>query len=80
MMMEVYEQSIINIIRSHGDTKKICSKIALCSASDYLAMSASKSRVRRAYDESNLGNKPCTWGESYWCSSENAAAKCKVIC
>ncbi|XP_043267105.1 prosaposin [Venturia canescens] len=38
MMMEVYEQSIINILREHGDRTKICSRLALCSAGDYFAM------------------------------------------
>ncbi|XP_015590045.1 prosaposin [Cephus cinctus] len=76
MLMEVYEQSIINILRSYGDTKKICSKLALCSASDYLAMSHLNPRKRRSY---SYGQKPCTWGKSYLCSTDEVAAECNVV-
>ncbi|XP_012276553.1 prosaposin [Orussus abietinus] len=75
MMMEIYEQSIINLLKSHGDPKKICSKLALCSTRDYLAMKEN-SRTRRSDD---LGAKRCTWGPMYWCSSDKTATQCKAV-
>ncbi|XP_043672943.1 prosaposin [Vespula pensylvanica] len=75
MMMEIYEQSIINIIKSHGDVKKICSKIALCSENDYLAMTLTPARIRQSY----LVNKQCIWGQSYWCLNYENAVKCKAV-
>lgn len=74
MMMEVYEQSIINIIKSHGDVKKICSKIVLCSENDYLAMMLTPERIR----QSDMTNEKCKWGQSYWCKNYENAVKCKV--
>lgn len=77
MIMEVYEQSIINILKNNGDPQKICSKIALCSSNDYLVMSESSYRVRRSQQE-NLGKKKCTWGPSYWCAEDENAKACNV--
>lgn len=75
MMMEIYQQSIINIIKSHGDVRKICSKIALCSDNDYLAMSlSSPARIRRSY----MIHKRCTWGQSYWCLNDENAVECQA--
>lgn len=54
MMMEVYEQSIINIIREHGDRTKICNRLALCSAGDYFAM---MTRHRSMVKTSDKGKK-----------------------
>lgn len=76
MMIEIYQQSIINIIESHGDVKKICTKIALCSDNDYLAMSSlSPARIRRSYTI----HKRCTWGQIYWCLNEENATECKAL-
>ena len=76
-MMEVYEQSIINILKNNGDPQKICSKIALCSTNDFLAMSGSNHRVRRSQQE-DLGKKRCTWGPSFWCAEDENALACNV--
>lgn len=38
-MVEIYGQSIINMFKDHVDPEKMCSKMALCSSSDYFAMS-----------------------------------------
>ncbi|XP_033224393.1 prosaposin [Belonocnema kinseyi] len=76
MIMEVYEQSIINILKKNGDPQKICSKIALCSSNDYLVMSESNHRVRRSQE--NIGMKKCTWGPSFWCADDINARECKT--
>lgn len=76
-MIEVYGQSIINLIRQHDNSKKICSKMALCSSNDYLALSIKSSRMRRSYD-APIGTKRCTWGASYWCSNNETARECKA--
>lgn len=47
MMLEVYEQSIINLLKSGIDTKKICGKLTLCSSGDLFAMSNSLFRDRK---------------------------------
>lgn len=76
MMLEVYEQSIINLRKDGVNTKEICKKLSLCSNSDVFAMSNEHFRDRRADD---LGKKRCTWGESYWCSDMNAAKECEAV-
>lgn len=76
MMMEIYEPSIINVLKSTGSAKRICSKLALCAPRDYYAMSARSSRTRRSEP---LGLKRCTWGPTYWCSSDDTAAECKAV-
>ncbi|XP_058789461.1 uncharacterized protein LOC131663220 isoform X2 [Phymastichus coffea] len=78
MLMEIYEQSIINIIKTHGDTKKICLKLGLCSANDFLIKLTVNRRTRRQTEDKNLGTKPCTWGEFYWCISDKTAEECKA--
>ncbi|XP_046741352.1 prosaposin isoform X2 [Diprion similis] len=80
-MIEVYGRSIINLLLSFVDTKTICTKLALCSDRDYLAMSAASSRLRRFTNlpNPNLGQKRCTWGTAYWCLSDVNAAECNVV-
>lgn len=75
LMIKVYGQSIINLFKDHADSKTICSKIALCSSNDYLAMAMKTSRIRRSYE----GAKRCTWGISYWCSTNETARECKAV-
>lgn len=75
MMLEIYEQSIINLLKRGVDTKKICQKLSLCSNSDFFAMSNEHFRDRRAND---LGKKRCTWGDSYRCDSVPTAEECDV--
>lgn len=75
MMLEVYEQSIINLLKSGIDTKKICGKLTLCSSGDFFAMSNSLFRDRRF--DANIPTKYCTWGNKYVCSNEKIAAECK---
>jgi saposin len=77
MLMEIYEQSIVNLIHAGGDTRKICSKLSLCSSNDFLVM-MTKGRSRRQADDKNLGTKPCTWGISYWCVDDKTAEECKA--
>ncbi|XP_057325757.1 prosaposin [Microplitis mediator] len=38
MLLEVYEQSIINLLKMNVDTKEICKKMSLCSSTDMFAM------------------------------------------
>ncbi|XP_034940789.1 prosaposin [Chelonus insularis] len=38
MLMEIYEQSIINLVTSHEYTSKICSRIGLCTNASFFAM------------------------------------------
>ena len=77
-MMEVYEQSIINILRAKGDTKTICTQIALCSAGDFFAMKSGHIRMLRSAAPSLVGTDKCSQGPGYWCESKENAAKCKV--
>lgn len=76
MMLEVYEQSIINLLKAGVNTKEICKKLSLCSSSDFFAMSNEHFRDRRADD---LGKKKCTWGNSYLCSDMNTAKECNAV-
>lgn len=77
MMLEVYEQSIINLLKTHVDTKQICTEMSLCAASDIFVMSKGLFRDRRADDD--LGVKRCTWGDEYRCVDLKTANECKVI-
>ncbi|XP_015120734.1 prosaposin [Diachasma alloeum] len=76
MMLEIYEQSIINLLKNGVNTKEVCRKLSLCSSSDFFAMSTEHFRDRRADD---LGKRRCTWGESYWCGDMNAAKECDAV-
>ncbi|XP_011300553.1 proactivator polypeptide [Fopius arisanus] len=76
MMLEVYEQSIINLLKAGVNTREVCKKIALCSNSDFFAMSNPHFRDRRADD---LGKKRCTWGDEYRCSDMRAAEECDAV-
>lgn len=38
MLLEVYEQSIINLLKMNVETKEICKKMSLCSSMDMFAM------------------------------------------
>ncbi|XP_012259045.2 prosaposin [Athalia rosae] len=77
-MIEIYGPSIINLLTSFVDSKKVCTKLALCSDQDYLALSAMNPRPRRS-SIADLGSKRCTWGESYWCASQDNASECKAV-
>lgn len=75
LMIKVYGQSIINLFKNNADRKVICSEIALCSSNDYLAMAMKSPRIRRSYEVA----KRCTWGISYWCSTNETARECKAV-
>lgn len=75
-MIEVYGQSIINLINAKEDAKNICKKIALCSPNDHVGLLLRGSPMSRLYKR-NI--QYCTWGEAYWCSSNETAEKCKAV-
>ncbi|XP_011501216.1 PREDICTED: uncharacterized protein LOC105364885 [Ceratosolen solmsi marchali] len=77
-LIEKNKKSIIRIIKSHGDTAKICSKLSYCASHDFLLMLIKNGRTRRQADDKNLGTKPCTWGISYWCVDDKTAEECKA--
>lgn len=62
-MVNIYGQSIINMLKAHMDSGKMCSKMALCSSNDYFAMTFKNSREARSINEL----KKCTPGESSTC-------------
>lgn len=74
VVIEIYGPSIINMIRNHVDSEKMCNKMALCSSNDYFAMSFKNSRVSRSINEL----KKCTWGKSFVCGNEEIARLCNV--
>lgn len=78
MLLEIYEQMIIDVIKTHGDTRKICTKLSLCSSNDFVVQLIKNRRIRRQSDDKNLGTKPCTWGISYWCVDDKTAEECKA--
>lgn len=47
-VIDIYGQSIINMIRNDVNSELMCEKIALCSSNDYFAMSFENSRVSRS--------------------------------
>ncbi|XP_020280351.1 prosaposin [Pseudomyrmex gracilis] len=73
-MIDIYGQSIINMLRAHMDSEKMCEKMALCSSNDYFAMSFKSSRQFRSINEL----KKCTWGQSFVCENEELARLCNV--
>lgn len=75
MMMEIYEQSINNIMNKFEESPNICSKLALCSANDYMMLKENH-RERRDANEDRI--HPCTWGLDYLCANEVAGKKCNV--
>lgn len=77
-MMESYQRSIINILNSHDEPKKICSKLELCSSNDLLLMSNGSHKVKLEAQK-NLGTRRCTWGPSYWCENDRQANECKKV-
>ncbi|XP_015439486.1 PREDICTED: prosaposin [Dufourea novaeangliae] len=76
-MINIYGQSIINLIQQNTKKNKICSKIGLCAASDYSMVSMESSRIKRSYEKNRI--KQCTWGPAYWCSSNETAHECKAV-
>lgn len=77
-MIEIYGQSIINLLYAFADPKKVCSKLALCSNLDHLVLAGSELRMRRNTETSELGSKRCTWGDQYSCMSMQSAVECNV--
>lgn len=73
-VIEIYGPSIINMLRKHINSEKMCSKMALCSSNDYFAMSFKNSRVLRSINET----KKCTWGKLFICGNEEVARLCNV--
>jgi len=73
-MVNIYGPSIINMLKDNIDSEQMCSKMALCSSSDYFAMSLINLRVSRSITES----KKCTWGEDFVCKNEEIARFCNV--
>lgn len=73
-MVEIYGPSIINMLKNHVASEKMCDKMALCSSNDYFAMSFKNSRVLRSINEL----KKCTWGTSFVCGSEEMTRLCNV--
>ncbi|XP_071553220.1 prosaposin isoform X1 [Temnothorax nylanderi] len=47
-MVEIYGPSIINMLKDQVDSDKMCSKMGLCSSSDYFAMSFKNPRISRS--------------------------------
>lgn len=78
-MIEIYGQSIINMVKSKVDSGKMCTKMALCSANDYFAMSFKSPRITGSLSE----NRKCKWDDSFDCKNEelvklcNAAKQCE---
>ncbi|CAB0040365.1 unnamed protein product [Trichogramma brassicae] len=77
MFMKNYDQTLIDAIKTHGDTRKICSDLSSCSSYDFLVKLSISSRAKRQTNDKNLGTKPCTWGISYWCVDDKTAEECK---
>jgi len=50
-MVEIYGPSIINMLKDHVDSEKMCNKMALCSSNDYFAMSFKNPRVSRSTED-----------------------------
>lgn len=73
-MMEIYGPSVINMLKNHVASEKMCDKMALCSSNDYFAMSFKNSRVLRSINE----HKKCTFGKSFVCGNEEIARLCNV--
>ncbi|XP_053978368.1 prosaposin [Hylaeus volcanicus] len=76
-LVNIYGQSIINLIEQHTDSKKICGKIGVCASEDYSSISLESARSKRSYEKDDI--KRCTWGPVYWCSSNETALKCKAV-
>lgn len=74
-MVEIYGPSIINMLKDHVDSDKMCSKMALCSSNDYFAMSFKTRRVLRSVNELT---KKCTWGKLFVCKNEEVMKLCNV--
>lgn len=75
-MINIYGQSIINLVQQHTHGNTICGKIGLCAPADYSMVSLENSRMKRSYEKDPT--KRCTWGAAYWCSTTATAVECKV--
>ncbi|XP_072743485.1 uncharacterized protein Sap-r [Anoplolepis gracilipes] len=73
-MVDIYGPSIINMLRDHVDSEKMCKKMALCSSNDYFAMSFKNPRASQWINEL----RKCTWGQSFVCGNEDLARLCNV--
>ncbi|XP_029033068.1 prosaposin [Osmia bicornis bicornis] len=76
-LMNVYGQSIINLIKRHENINKICSLIAVCAPNDYTSVALENARIKRSYEKNRI--KHCTWGPVYWCSTNETARECKAV-
>jgi len=50
-MVEIYGPSIINMLKDHVDSEKMCNKMALCSSNDYFAMSLKNPHVSQSTED-----------------------------
>ncbi|KAJ8681335.1 hypothetical protein QAD02_017122 [Eretmocerus hayati] len=77
-IMSNHGEDMLNRLRVNSNTRDVCSNVSLCSSNDSIIMLSKGRRVRREMNDQDLGTKPCTWGESYWCSDASRAEECKA--
>ncbi|XP_011161385.1 prosaposin isoform X1 [Solenopsis invicta] len=74
-MVDIYGQSIINMLKAHMDSEKMCKKIALCSSNDYFAMSFKNLHESQSVDEL----KKCILGKAFVCRNDDTARLCNMM-
>ncbi|XP_059612395.1 uncharacterized protein LOC132258881 [Phlebotomus argentipes] len=84
-MVEIYGQSMINLIVAKSDPEKVCEKIAMCFAGEhpgYIQLIDGEVTPRTAevkHKDRLVGANECTWGPSHWCANEENAKKCNMM-
>ncbi|XP_055696691.1 prosaposin [Lutzomyia longipalpis] len=88
-MVEIYGQSMINLIVAKSEPIKVCEQIGMCFPGEspgYIQLyegDISPREIEFAEEvtpkQRLVGANECTWGPSHWCANEENAKKCNML-
>uniref|UniRef100_A0A1L8DZ96 Putative saposin-related protein n=1 Tax=Nyssomyia neivai TaxID=330878 RepID=A0A1L8DZ96_9DIPT len=87
-MVEIYGQSMINLILGKSEPLTVCAQIGMCFSGEnpgYIQLYGDDDVAPREVAEEVtpkqrlVGANECTWGPSHWCANEDNAKKCNMM-
>uniref|UniRef100_A0A6B2EIA5 Putative saposin n=1 Tax=Phlebotomus kandelakii TaxID=1109342 RepID=A0A6B2EIA5_9DIPT len=91
-MVDIYGQSMINLILAKSEPEKVCEKIGMCFPGEHVGyiqlydgeitprvIEAEPQEEKAPSKPRLVGANECTWGPSHWCASEENAKKCNMM-